>query len=111
MKRKARFRTATRTDNGHAAKLREGWEIMTGLPVNEYRWYAYRDRYGTWYLIEGRTGLSVGYGPTIKSACWCLTSNETRMMNWCALAAKQPAIGTLPLWEDTATEAEQQWES
>lgn len=111
MKRKARFRTATRTERGFAAKLREGWEIMTGLPVNEGRWFVYRNRSGAWYLIEGRTGLSVGYGPTIKSACYELTSNEVRMMNWCSLAAKQPEVGTLPLWEDTATEAEKQWES
>jgi hypothetical protein len=110
LKRKASFYSSTWCRAGASAKLRNGWQILSGLPENIFNWYAYKHA-ETWYLIEGRTGLSAGSGPTIQAACDSLLNSPERLMTWCAEAANQPPVGTLPFWEDTATEEEIQWES
>lgn len=116
-KRKATFRTAEIEFDGSVhAKERTAWKIIdASLPKNQEGWFAYRQvfakGYQRWWLIEGRTGLSVQSANTLRTAIDAFLRDEVKLMTWCGLAANKPEVGTLPLWKDTDTEAEQQWES
>jgi hypothetical protein len=104
-RKRTSFYSATWCRAGASAKLRNGWQIIDGLPKNNFNWYAYKYA-ATWYLIEGRTGLSAGKGPTIQAACDSLLKSPERMMTWCARAANEPPLGSLPFWEHVATTEE-----
>ena len=107
MKRKATFRTAEINFDGSVhANERTAWEILDpSLPKNQHGWYAYRKVFGggyqKWYLIEGRTGLSVQWAHTLRNAIDAFLRDEVKLMTWCAKAANMPSVESLPLQEET----------
>jgi hypothetical protein len=100
VKKKAVFLT---TEGGHFGAFpdgvstpKSGWKLSGGgLPDNPDGWFCHR-QLQSWYLIEGRTGLSVGQATTITYAVDAFVSHPGRMADWQDAVAKRKPVAELP---------------